>query len=189
MLQCFTNLATAKGCSLHLARSPGIGQAATTQLRDRRTSTGYAVTRRTPCDHGFASSLNDWQAHPDKKQKLSRIRRGSAVEGGIAGLGRYTVNAVTATTVEALLSTVAQATAVGSLSWESKKPVTWMGRIEVTTALNDCPVGMLRIAYVTPRPDRIHVQYLVNGVPVRRLDVNDSHKDWIDVTHGFVCLM
>ncbi|WP_157577072.1 hypothetical protein [Saccharomonospora iraqiensis] len=39
------------------------------------------------------------------------------------------------------------------------------------------------IYWVDPRPDRIHVSYVVDNVPVRRLDVNDSHKDWIDVTH------
>jgi hypothetical protein len=35
---------------------------------------------------------------------------------------------------------------------------------------------MLRIYVATPRPDRIHIQYLVNRVPVRRLDVNDHHR-------------
>jgi hypothetical protein len=50
-------------------------------------------------------------------------------------LGRCTVDVVTATATDALLSQVARATAVGALRWEYKKPVTWLGRIEVTIAL------------------------------------------------------
>lgn len=53
----------------------------------------------------------------------------------------------------------------------------------VRTEVIDCSSGLLRIYLLRPRPDRIHVQYLVNGVPIRRLDVNDAHKQWRDKTH------
>ncbi|CAM2996825.1 hypothetical protein SAXI111661_12945 [Saccharomonospora xinjiangensis] len=98
-------------------------------------------------------------------------------------MGRYVPDALTTQTIEVLLSDLARATAVGEMSWSVKKPRTHEGQIEVRTALEDCPVGRLRIYWVDPRPDRIHVAYLVNHVPVRRLDVNDSHKDWVNTTH------
>jgi hypothetical protein len=64
------------------------------------------------------------------------------------------------------------------------KPNTVQGLIQVRTQVEDCPDGTLRAYVVTPRPDRFHVQYLVNRVPVRRLDVNDNHRGLPpDATH------
>ncbi|MGW4520112.1 hypothetical protein [Amycolatopsis sp. NPDC004378] len=58
------------------------------------------------------------------------------------------------------------------------------GLLHVRTEVEDCSDGLLRAYFVTARPDRFHVQYLVNRVPVRRLDVNADHRGLPpDTTH------
>jgi hypothetical protein len=96
--------------------------------------------------------------------------------GGGDHLAKHTANVIDTKTVDSLLSTLAQARAFGQLAWDRQKPNTLQGRIEVATAVADCSTGALRIYVATPRPDRIHVQYLINGVALRRLDVNDDHR-------------
>lgn len=92
------------------------------------------------------------------------------------------LSALTSTDLAALLSPLAKATAVGQLEWRLKKPLCHEGVIEVRTVIADCPLGTLRIYFVEPRPDRVHLQYLVNGSWVRRLDVNDEHRG-VENTH------
>ncbi|KDN23230.1 hypothetical protein DV20_05800 [Amycolatopsis rifamycinica] len=99
-------------------------------------------------------------------------------------MGGYAVGALSPTAISTLLSKLGRARAQGQLSWSSLKPHTQQGLIHVRTAVEDCPDGMLRAYFVLARPDRFHVQYLVNRVPVRRLDVNDNHKGLPpDTTH------
>lgn len=112
----------------------------------------------------------------------TRLSFGDTREGGARiirtepTLARYAGSAVSDQAVSALLSTLSQARAHGQLTWSREKAATNTGTIVVQTAVADCAEGMLRIYFVDPRPDRIHVQYLINKVPVRRLDVNDSHR-------------
>lgn len=98
-------------------------------------------------------------------------------------MARQVSNAVSASVLEVLLSQLAQARTVGTVVWSKPRPVQYMGKLDVTTALEQCPSGELRIHWVTPRPDRIHIQYLVNNAAIRRLDVNDNHKKLQDTTH------
>jgi hypothetical protein len=98
-------------------------------------------------------------------------------------VGTYTANLVTAEALAALLSGSAKSRAVGQVKWARKKPQIHEGKLEVRTAVADCPVGYLRIYYVEPRPSEVGLQFVVNHAPVRRLDVNGSHKDWINTTH------
>jgi hypothetical protein len=98
-------------------------------------------------------------------------------------LGHYTPNLVTDQALSALLSEAAQAQTEGVITWTARKPHIREGKIVVRTALSDCPLGHLRVYYVDPRPSEISCQYLVNGAPVRRLDVNGSHRDVVNVTH------
>lgn len=89
---------------------------------------------------------------------------------------------VTSTELAALLSPLAKATAVGQLAWRLKKPRCREGIVEVCTQVADCSMGKLRIYFVEPRPDRVHLQYLVGGSWDRRLDVNDQHRG-VERTH------
>ncbi|MFS8104837.1 hypothetical protein LFM09_47825 [Lentzea alba] len=98
-------------------------------------------------------------------------------------MGVFPANLVTAEALAALLSAPSKSRAVGQLSWTSKKPHIHEGKIEVRTDIADCPVGYLRIYYVDPRPAEVGVQFIVNDAPVRRLDLNGSHKDWVHTTH------
>lgn len=98
-------------------------------------------------------------------------------------MGSYKTNLVTDQTLDVLLSGAAQATTTGRLFWRVQKPRVHEGKIEVLTRLSDCAVGELRIYYVDPRPSEIHCQYLVNGAPIRRLDVNGSHRKIVNKTH------
>lgn len=91
-------------------------------------------------------------------------------------MGSYKTNLVTDQTLDSLLSGAAWATTTGQLLWRVQKPRVHEGKIKVLTRLSDCAVGELRIYYVDPRPSEIHCQYLVNGAPIRRLDVNGSHR-------------
>jgi hypothetical protein len=97
-------------------------------------------------------------------------------------VGRYPANAVSNASLAVLLSPLAKAKATGVITWAVKKPNCHEGQVGVTTVVENCMSGRLRIYFVTPRPDRIHLQYLVNGVPIRRLDVNDAHRR-TDQTH------
>jgi len=56
------------------------------------------------------------------------------------------------------------------------KPTTQQGVLKVATSVADCAGGLLRIYFASARPDRLHVQYMMNGVSIRRLDVNDDHR-------------
>lgn len=97
---------------------------------------------------------------------------------------KYAAEAISTTAIQALLSDLGRAEAVGQLVWSRLKPHAFQGVVEVRTAVADCESGMLRMHFVTPRPDRIHIQYLINRVPVRRLDTNESHRDLPpDATH------
>lgn len=99
-------------------------------------------------------------------------------------MAKQAVGAVSIDAINILLSSVGHAEAQGQLSWTSLRPLTHQGLINVHTDVADCANGTLRIYFVTPRPDRVHVQYLINNVAVRRLDVNDSHRGLpADTTH------
>lgn len=97
-------------------------------------------------------------------------------------MAKYAVNAVNATDLAALLSPLANATAIAELEWSTKKPRCHVGRITVHTKITGCRVGQLQLYFVEQRPDRMHAQYLFNNIPVRRLDVNDRHRT-TDETH------
>lgn len=96
---------------------------------------------------------------------------------------RYRPNAVVGSTMRLLLSEHARAEAVGLLEWSLKQPGIHQGIIEVRTVIEDCPVGRLRLQVSEQAPSEPAVQYLMNGVPVRRLDVNGTHRDWAFTTH------
>lgn len=90
-------------------------------------------------------------------------------------LRRHAAGVVTDVAIGALLSSLSRSRAVGVIAWSSKAGLVW-GEIAVLTEVAECTSGRLVLRFVEPRPDRIHVLYFVNGVPIRRLDVNDSHR-------------
>ena len=98
-------------------------------------------------------------------------------------MGTYPPNLVTDQALSALLSVAAEARTEGVITWTKRKPHIYEGKIAVRTALSDCALGLLRVYFVDPRPSEISCQYLINGAPVRRVDVNGSHRDVINKTH------
>lgn len=91
-------------------------------------------------------------------------------------MGSYTAGALSSAAINTLLSDLSRARAQGQVLWTSLKPTTMQGVLQVHTEVEECSDGTLRAYFVTARPDRFHVQYLVNKVPVRRLDINDDHR-------------
>lgn len=98
-------------------------------------------------------------------------------------MGRVTPGAVRTVTLHALLSPVARARVVGQIEWTLKKPRVHQGIIAVDTDVSECEEGRLRIEFQERAPSEFGLQYLVNRVPVRRLDVNGSHRSWQFTTH------
>ncbi|NKQ59377.1 hypothetical protein HFP15_41740 [Amycolatopsis sp. K13G38] len=97
---------------------------------------------------------------------------------------KYDAGAVSTSAIETLLSDLGHAKALGQLTWSRLRPQTRQAVIDVRTEVMDCETGMLRMYVADARPDRIHVQYLINRVPVRRLDTNETHRGFPpDMTH------
>ncbi|OXM70723.1 hypothetical protein CF166_20505 [Amycolatopsis sp. KNN50.9b] len=82
-----------------------------------------------------------------------------------------------------MLSHLAEATAVGALTWDSKRSFLHTGQIQVQTRVQGCELGKLQVVVNDLAPSEPRCQYLVNDVPIRRLDVNDVHRPWPRRTH------
>jgi hypothetical protein len=103
-------------------------------------------------------------------------------------VARHKTGVVGQQEVRVLLSPSARAHAIGRLTWKVVKPRCHEGLIEVRTEVAGCEFGSLRIYFVDPAPSEFSLQYFTGvqnarRVPVRRLDVNGDHKDWINRTH------
>lgn len=102
---------------------------------------------------------------------------------GRCRLGQHRAGAVTAQALEVLLSQLASATAIGEMAWSSIRPYLHQGQITVRTSVDGCELGRLRLLVNDLAPSEPGCQYLVNDVPVRRLDVNGFHRPWPRRTH------
>lgn len=103
-------------------------------------------------------------------------------------VARHKVGIVGQPEMRVLLSPSARARATGKLGWRLIKPKCHEGSIQVQTDVQSCEYGSLRIYFVDPAPSEFSLQYFTGiqnsrRVPVRRLDVNGDHNDWINQTH------
>lgn len=98
-------------------------------------------------------------------------------------MGQHRSNAVSTQALDALLSRLAEATGVGTMSWESRRPFLHTGQIQVLTRVQGCELGRLQVVVNDLAASEPRCQYLVNDVPIRRLDVNDVHRPWARCTH------
>lgn len=97
-------------------------------------------------------------------------------------MGQYQSHAITQVEKGFLLSPLSQARTVGSLDWR-RLPVQVRGQVEVETIYPSMVGGAVLMSIPIKRQWQINLVYLTNGVPVRRVDINDKHDGWGITTH------
>jgi len=90
--------------------------------------------------------------------------------------------------VSEVLSPAACAVGQGRLHWSVVKPRCFLGLLVVKTEVVGCEVSELRIYLREKVASEPRLQYMVgsdrqNRVAIRRLDVNDDHRKWVNTTH------
>jgi hypothetical protein len=90
--------------------------------------------------------------------------------------------------VTAVLSPAACAVGQGRLHWSVVKPRCFLGLLVVKTEVVGCEISELRIYLREKVASEPRLQYIVGSsgqgrVAIRRLDVNDDHRKWVNTTH------
>ena len=95
----------------------------------------------------------------------------------------YPAGAITQPSLRYLLETPRTGHSNGSIQW-TRRGGAYAGRLEVTSSLAECQEVALGTRFSLARPSTIHFQYLMNGVPAYRVDINDRHNGWAVCTHA-----
>lgn len=98
-------------------------------------------------------------------------------------MGYQLAGAISAPILTAVLDGPVASRSDGLITWKPSKPNVAVGTLEVEVQVGGCSDALLGITLLRARPDRIRMQYFMNGVSVFRLDVNDKHNGWDINTH------
>lgn len=97
-------------------------------------------------------------------------------------MGAYRAGAIEHGVLEYLLSAPGVTRSNGLLEWTTRGSA-HSGELPLGCAASGCEGARLQVRFSSQRPSTIRFVYLINDVPVRRVDTNDVHNGWSPCTH------
>ncbi|MCT2020013.1 hypothetical protein [Kocuria marina] len=72
----------------------------------------------------------------------------------------------------------------GTIAWNRKGPTVLEGHLPVSIAADGCDAAYLGMTLWSQRPSQIGLRFMMNSVPVLRVDVNGKHDSLPRSTHS-----